>query len=86
MTISGESPLRYFDHAPVVKLLAGKVELARFTPSSDFVQTVTIPAKTLTDAGGFVALESELWFTPAERRESADPRHLALRIYSVSVK
>ena len=50
------------------------------------VQTVTIPAKALTIGGGLVTIESELWFSPAERGQSADPRHLALRIYSVTVQ
>lgn len=86
LTIRGESPLRYFDRAPVVKVSAAGVELSKFTPTSDFTQTVTIPAKALTAGGGLVTIESELWFSPSERGESADPRHLALRIYSVAVK
>jgi hypothetical protein len=86
LSIQGESPLRYFDHAPVVKVIAAGVEVSKFTPSSDFTQTIAIPAKALAASGGLVTIESELWFSPSERGESADPRHLALRIYSVSVK
>ena len=52
----------------------------RFTPTGDFVQDVTIPAKAIAVGGGLIALESEAWFTPQERGESADQRHLALRI------
>ena len=86
VTIAGEDPLRYFDHAPEVRLLAAGIELARFTPSGDFTHEVTVPAKALQVSGGLLTLESELWFTPSERGESADPRRLALRIYSVSVR
>jgi hypothetical protein len=86
VTISGESPLRYFDRAPVVRVLAAGVELSGFTPSGDFTHQIPIPAKAVSLSGGLITLESELWFNPAERGESADPRHLALRIYSVGVE
>jgi hypothetical protein len=33
-----------------------------------------------------LTVESSLWFTPAQRGESADQRHLALRVYSVEVR
>ena len=86
LTIAGESPLRYFERAPAVRVLAAGVELTKFAPSSDFTQQITIPAKALTVAAGLLTFESDLWFTPAERGESPDPRHLALRIYSVTAK
>ena len=86
LTISGESPLRYFETAPALRVTVAGAELFRFTPTGDFVQDVTIPAKAIAIGGGLIALESEAWFTPQERGESADQRHLALRIYSVGVK
>jgi hypothetical protein len=86
LTISGESPLRYFETAPAIRVTVAGAELFRFTPTGDFVQDVTIPAKAIAIGGGLMALESEAWFTPQERGESADQRHLALRIYSVGVK
>ena len=85
LTIAGESPLRYFDRAPDVRVLVAGVEIARFAPNRDFTQQVSIPAKGLAIAGGVVVVESDLWFTPAERGESLDQRHLALRVYSVAV-
>ena len=86
LTISGESPLKYFETAPAIRVTAAGAELFRFTPTSDFVQEVTIPAKAIAVGGGLIALESESWFTPHDRGESPDLRHLAVRIYSVSVK
>ena len=86
LTVAGESPLRYFDRAPAVRVLAAGVEVSKFSPTADFTQDVLLPAKALRLSGGLVVLESELWFTPAERGESADQRHLALRIYSVTVR
>jgi hypothetical protein len=86
LTIAGESPLRYFDGAPTVRVTVAGRELARLTPSDDFAHEVRLPADLLGGASGRVLVESDKWFVPAERGESADPRHLALRIDGVSVR
>jgi hypothetical protein len=83
VTLDGESPAAYFDRAPDVRVMAGDTELARFSPSTDFVQRITIPAAVLDAAEGRITLESDLSFSPAERSGAADQRRLALRIYSV---
>jgi hypothetical protein len=86
LTLSGEAPGRYFDRAPLLKVLVGGVEVGQFRPSSDFTQPIRLPAGQLDLAGGIVVIESDLWFTPAERGQSADERRLAMRIYSAQVK
>jgi hypothetical protein len=86
LSVAGESPLRYFERAPKIRVLAAGIELARFSPSSDFTQQIAVPAKALTLAGGLLTFESDLRFSPAERGDSPDPRHLALRVYGVTVK
>ena len=86
LVIAGESPLKYFEAAPEVRILAGAAEVGRFAPAADFSQEITIPAGALAASEGMLTVESSLWFTPAQRGESADQRHLALRIYSVEVK
>ena len=86
LTLTGESPLRYFDEAPTVRVLAAGAEVARFSPAADFEQRIVIPARALTASGGLIAVESSLWFSPAERGEGADRRHLALRIYAAELK
>ena len=83
VTITGESPLKYFDKAPSVRVSAAGVVVSQFAPSADFTQRITIPAKALAASGGIVTFDTDLWFSPAERRESPDTRHLALRVYSV---
>ena len=85
LRISGESPMRYFDAAPHVRVLAGDKEIAAFDPTSDFEQTITVPADVLAAANGRVTIESPKFFVPAERG-GADRRHLALRIYKVHVE
>jgi transmembrane protein TMEM260 (protein O-mannosyltransferase) len=86
LTISGESPLKYFDTAPAVVISAGEREVARLNPSSDFTQSIVLPADALAAADGRVVITSDKFFVPAEREGSQDQRHLALRIYSYSVR
>jgi hypothetical protein len=86
LTLTGESPLRYFPEAPDVRVTVAGQELTRFQPAADFSHEVRLPAALLTAAGGQVAIESNRWFSPADRGESADRRHLALRIYRASVR
>ncbi len=86
LTLSGESPLRYFDSAPAVTVSVGGREIARFTPSADFTQQIVLPAGALAAADGHVVIASDKFFVPAERARSSDKRHLALRIYSYSVQ
>jgi hypothetical protein len=85
LTLTGESPVKYFDRAPTVKVTAAGVVLAQFAPPSDFTQRITIPAKALATAGGVVTVDSELWFSPADRGGPPDKRHLALRMFGVAV-
>jgi hypothetical protein len=86
LTIAGESPLRYFDAAPHVRVTIGGKEIAAFDPATDFEQTITLPPEVLAAAGGRVTLETTKFFVPADRGEGADRRHLALRIYRVHVE
>lgn len=80
LRVVGESPLRYYDRAPVVRVLVGEREVARFEPSADFTESIILPAEVLEAAAGLVVIESDLWFVPP----GPDPRHLALRIYEVT--
>ncbi len=83
--IRGESPLRYFDAAPHVRVSIAGREIAAFDPSADFDQAITLPADALTQAQGQVVLDSSRHFVPG-RNGAGDQRHLALRIYGVSVE
>jgi hypothetical protein len=85
LTLAGESPLRYFDRPPTVVVRAGERELARFSPSADFFQTIDVPASALSAANGRITLETNLVYTPAERGESGDLRRLGLRIFQMDL-
>ncbi len=84
--LRGESPLRYFDDAPVLRVSVGGKVLSETRPAADFTVQVSVPAAALAAAQGRVVLTSDKFFIPGERQGSADQRHLALRIYSVSVR
>jgi hypothetical protein len=85
LRLVGESPLRYFDAAPHVRVLAGDREIAAFDPAADFDRNITVPADLLDRSGGRVSLESSRFFVPGGARGGGDQRHLALRVYSVRV-
>ena len=86
LTLAGESPLKYFDAAPTVVVSAGDREILRFNPSSDFMQEIVLPADALAAADGRVVVVSDKFFVPAQRGGPPDQRHLALRMYSYSVR
>jgi hypothetical protein len=86
IVIRGESPLRYYDEAPTLRVTAGSRVLGEWRPDSDFVMEVTAPADALAASGGRVTLHSSAYFIPGDRDGTADRRHLALRIYSVRVR
>jgi hypothetical protein len=86
LTLSGESPLRYYDGAPSVTVSIGGRQLAQHAPASDFTESIVLPADQLAAADGRVLIQSSRWFVPGDRSGSADRRHLALKIFSVTVR
>jgi hypothetical protein len=83
LRLAGEDPLRYFDAAPHVRVTAGGREIAAFDPSGDFERTVTVPPDLLEAAAGRVTIETSRSFVSGI---GGDQRHLALRIFRVSVE
>jgi hypothetical protein len=86
VTLRGESPRRYFDRAPTVKLMSGTRVLHTFSPSADFHERVEVPAD-IAWTGGVAELrvETDLTFVPDEREGNGDRRRLGLRMYDVTV-
>jgi hypothetical protein len=83
LRIAGESPLRYYDAAPTVRLLIGDRQVATFQPSSDFDQSISLPPDLLAAADGRLVLDCSRSFVPGR---GGDQRHLSLRIYRVAVE
>jgi len=83
--VSGESPLRYYDRAPVVSLVADGREFHRVEPRRDFSFEATVPHSALAASAGRIWLITDLWFVPDEREGNGDRRRLGLRIYDIGV-
>jgi hypothetical protein len=83
--VSVESPLRYFDEAPLVRAVAGERELAATILSSTRDWSFDVPADAIAASGGTLAIETNQTFVPAERSGGGDQRRLGLRVFSVQV-
>ena len=86
LRLNGESPLRYYDAAPRVRVLIGDREIGAFDPADDFEQTFTLPSALLDAARGLVVVESSKFFVPGGAGGGGDQRHLAIRIFRVGVE
>lgn len=84
LTISGESPVRYFGRGTDLVVRAGTVEIARRTLASDFTEVMTVPAAALGAASGRITFEAGESYVPADR-QGADRRQLALRIFEITL-
>ena len=83
LTLRGESPLRYFDAPPVVRVLAGGHTVAEFRPSDDFEWNVTIPTDMVATGGGAITLEQDRVYLPGVSEGTADERRLGLRLFDI---
>jgi hypothetical protein len=85
LTLRGESPLRYFDSAPTVRVTAGGRVIAQLRPDDDFEWSVTVPAADVQRGEGAIAIETDRVYLPAVAEGTADERHLGLRLYECRV-
>jgi hypothetical protein len=83
--VAGESPLRYFDEAPTIRVMVDGREFGRFTPTGDFDESVRVPRSALGATPAEVIIETDRVFVPAEVSGSPDRRRLGLRVYQVEV-
>jgi len=86
LTLSGESPLRYFDTAPHVTIRAANQVLATAQPGADFNLRVSVPAAALAASDGMITIETDQTFVPNQRSGSPDRRTLGLRIFEMNVE
>jgi hypothetical protein len=83
--LRGESPRKYFDAAPRVRLLAGEREIAVFHPDADFEWTVKVPADAMKAAQGALTIETDRVYLPGKVERTSDTRRLGLRLFDVDV-
>jgi hypothetical protein len=85
LTLRGESPLRYLDAPPAVRVTAAGRALAQFRPADAFEWTITIPAGDVARAGGALAIETDPVYLPGPAEGTTDDRHLGLRLYEFHI-
>ena len=86
LRIRGESPLKYFDSPPILRLSAADRVLARLEPSSDWTWDVVVSAEAIGAADGELVLETSHVFVPSEIEHSPDTRRLGLRVFAIDVE
>jgi len=84
LTITGEATRRYFPRASRFTVTVGGQALASSDIGQDFALEVRIPRDLLTKADGRVSFGADQMFIPGDREGTADRRHLAVRLYSVT--
>jgi hypothetical protein len=85
MTLTIESPLRYFDEPPLVHVRAGARDIASATIASTREWSFDVPGDALAASHGEMTIETNKTFVPAERGGGADQRRLGLRVFSIRV-
>jgi hypothetical protein len=85
LVLAGESPLKYFDTAPVVTVRAGEQVLTTFEPRADFAETIPVPGDAWRQANGLITIETDRTFRPSDSG-SPDRRELGLRLYDVRIE
>jgi hypothetical protein len=83
--LRGESPLKYFDEVPTVRIRASDRTVAELRPSTDFEWTVTVPADAVKSADGAIAIETDRIYRPGEAEGTSDSRQLGLRLFEIEV-
>lgn len=84
LRLRGESPLRYLDAAPRVRLVSGGRTLAQFSPRSDFDWRVPVHADDV--VSGAVAIEVSPVYLPGPAEGTSDARRLGLRLFEVALE
>jgi transmembrane protein TMEM260 (protein O-mannosyltransferase) len=85
VTLHVETPRRYFDRDPHVRLMAGSRMIAETSFHDETIWRVAVPLDALRGSDGRVTIETDLTFVPAERSGGADRRRLGLRVFGVGV-
>jgi hypothetical protein len=84
LRIAGESTRRYFSHGSRLTIAVADETVSVLETAGDFVADVRVPGALLAKTGGRVVLSSVQYFIPADSDGTADRRHLAIRLYSVT--
>jgi hypothetical protein len=85
ITVRGESPLRYFNEPPTVRITAGGRSVAQFRPAADFEWSAIVPSDLVALSNGEIAVETDRVYLPGEAEGTEDERHLGLRVFECTL-
>jgi len=85
VTMTIESPLRYFDAPASVRVTTGDREIATTLLGSTESWSFLVPGEALAGSGGLLTIETDKTWVPSERDGGADDRRLGLRILAFRV-
>jgi hypothetical protein len=80
-----ESPLRYFDAPPLVRVHAGDREVASATIGESREWTFDVPADAILATSGVLTIATDKAFVPFDRGLGPDRRRLGLRVFATRV-
>ena len=83
--LRGESPLKYFDVPPTVRLSAGDRLIQSWRPTGDFEWRVRVPFEDVRRSNGAITIETDRVYLPATREGTGDMRHLGLRLFEIRI-
>jgi hypothetical protein len=83
--IRGESPLKYFDEVPTVKMRAGDQIVGELRPETDFEWAVTVLADAIRSGDGSIVIETDRIYLPGQVERTSDSRRLGLRLFEIAV-
>ena len=81
----GESPLKYFDEVPTVRVRAGDRIVGELHPGADFEWAVNVPADAVRSGDGTIVIETDRIYLPGQAEGTSDLRQLGLRLFEITV-
>ena len=81
----GESPMKYFDAPPRVRIVVGDQVVGELRPDRAFTWQGTVPGDAIAYAGGVVSIEIDRVYLPGAVEDTADARQLGLRLFETTV-
>jgi hypothetical protein len=85
ISLRGESPLKYFDAPPTVRITAAGEKVGELHPDRDFIWNLIVPADVMRRAEGAIAVEVDPVYLPGPAEGTTDPRRLGLRLFDTKV-
>jgi hypothetical protein len=83
--LRGESPLKYFDEVPTVRIRAGDRTIGELRPDADFEWAVNVSEEAVRRADGAIAIETDRIYLPGQAEGTGDTRQLGVRLFEITV-